>query len=97
MKQNITIYINKIPLRFTIDPSEEQIYREAANAVNQTYESMKSRFQTIRNDDLWMYVALQMATNWRRETNNNQLQPIVEKLKELDNKIVQHLDEGSVI
>ncbi len=92
MKQNITIYINKIPLRFTIEQQDEPIYREAAVAVNQTYESMKTRFQGGRAEDLWMYVALQMATNWRRQANNNAIKPIIDKLTELDNKIVRQLD-----
>ena len=47
--------------------------------------------QSTSAELLWVYVALDMAVNFSAEVHANRLEPIDEKIKELNNKILQQL------
>jgi hypothetical protein len=49
--------------------------------------------QTSSAEQLWVYVALDMAVNFCADAHANRLQPINEKIKELNNKILQQLNK----
>jgi hypothetical protein len=49
--------------------------------------------QTTSAEQLWVYVALDVAVNLCADAHANRLQPIDEKIKELNNKIIKQLNK----
>jgi cell division protein ZapA (FtsZ GTPase activity inhibitor) len=92
-KQHITLHLDAHNISINVPADQEHLYRKAANILNDKYSSYQKRMQTSSAEQLWVYVALDMAVNFCADAHANRLQPINEKIKELNNKILQQLNK----
>ena len=67
------------------------MYRDAAKILNEKYRHYQKKMQTSSAEQLWVYVALDMAVNLCAESHAQRLQPIDEKVQELNKIILQQL------
>ena len=90
-KQNITLRIDCYTIPLQVELEEEQIWREAAVLLNNTYRKYAAAYQNrpIPIEKLWIYTALEIAATKQRDDHGKALQPVIEKLKELNDKITQ--------
>ena len=91
-KQHITLRLDAHSISINVPADNEHLYRKAASILNEKYRSYQRRMQTTSAEQLWVYVALDVAVNFCADAHANRLQPVDEKIKELNNKILQQLN-----
>ncbi|MBO7299036.1 MAG: cell division protein ZapA [Kiritimatiellae bacterium] len=92
-KQHITLRLDAHQVSINVPAHQEHLYRLAAKALNEKYHHYQRKMQTSSAEQLWVYVALDMAVNLQAESHVNRMQPIEEKIKELNNIILQQLNK----
>ncbi|MBR1922883.1 MAG: cell division protein ZapA [Paludibacteraceae bacterium] len=92
-KQHITLTLDTHRLAFDIDPEKEPNYRQAAQQLNHYFQSYRRQMPKATTDLLWAYVALQMAVNLYNDAREKQLQPIEDKLHELNQLILNNIQQ----
>jgi cell division protein ZapA (FtsZ GTPase activity inhibitor) len=90
-KQHITLQLDSHHISINVLAHQEHLYRDAAKILNEKYRHYQKKMQTSSAEQLWVYVALDMAVNLCAETHAQRLQPIDEKLQELNKIILQQL------
>ena len=90
-KQHITLNLDSHHISINVLAHQEHLYRDAAKILNEKYRHYQKKMQTSSAEQLWVYVALDMAVNLCAETHAQRLQPIDEKVQELNKIILQQL------
>ena len=90
-KQHITLQLDAHHISINVLAHQEHLYRDAAKILNEKYRHYQRKMQTSSAEQLWVYVALDMAVNLCAETHAQRLQPIDEKVQELNKIILQQL------
>ena len=90
-KQHITLQLDSHHISINVLAQQEHLYRDAAKILNEKYRHYQKKMQTSSAEQLWVYVALDMAVNLCAETHAQRLQPIDEKVQELNKIILQQL------
>lgn len=90
-KQHITLQLDSHHISINVWANQEHLYRDAAKILNEKYRHYQKKMQTSSAEQLWVYVALDMAVNLCAETHAQRLQPIDEKVQELNKIILQQL------
>ena len=90
-KQHITLQLDSHHISINVLAHQEHLYRNAAKILNEKYRHYQKKMQTSSAEQLWVYVALDMAVNLCAETHAQRLQPVDEKLQELNKIILQQL------
>ena len=90
-KQHITLQLDSHHISINVLAHQEHLYRDAAKILNEKYRHYQKKMQTSSAEQLWVYVALDMAVNLCAETHAQRLQPVDEKLQELNKIILQQL------
>ena len=90
-KQHITLQLDSHHISINVLAHQEYLYRDAAKILNEKYRHYQKKMQTSSAEQLWVYVALDMAVNLCAETHAQRLQPIDEKVQELNKIILQQL------
>ena len=90
-KQHITLQLDSHHISINVLAHQEHLYRDAAKILNEKYRHYQKKMQTSSVEQLWVYVALDMAVNLCAETHAQRLQPVDEKLQELNKIILQQL------
>ena len=88
-KQHITLQLDSHKLAFDIVPC----YRQAAQQINRYFQIYQKQMPRATTELLWAYVALQMAVNLYDDDREKSLQPIEEKLEELNQLILQNIQQ----
>lgn len=91
-KQHITLQLDAHHLSLNVLPDKEHLYRKAAEIINERYKHYQKIAPNRSAEQLWVYVALDMAVNLSADAHANRLQPIDEKLQELNKLILQHIN-----
>ena len=92
-KQHITLQLDSHKLAFDIVPEKEPCYRQAAQQINRYFQIYQKQMPRATTELLWAYVALQMAVNLYDDAREKSLQPIEEKLEELNQLILQNIQQ----
>ena len=92
-KQNIHLQLDVHHLSLTIDRDLEPFYREGAKLLNQRFLYYRRVMPKATSEQLWMYVALQLAVNWRSDVNAKDIAPIAQQLAALDQQIKSALNK----
>ncbi len=92
-KQNITLVLDWHRIPLCVDRADEQVYREAAKMLNTLYEKYEKRFPQKSPEELWMYVALSVARDLKQDTRDKNLQPVMEKVAEMNKELQQFLEQ----
>lgn len=90
-KQHITLQLDAHRISLNIPADKEILYRNAAEMLNQRYRNYQRQLPTKSAEQLWVYVALDMAVNLHANAHANRLQPIEEKIQELNTRILNEL------
>ena len=90
-KQHITLQLDAHHISINVLAHQEHLYRDAAKILNEKYRHYQRKMQTSSAEQLWVYVALDMAVNLCVESHAQRLQPIDEKVQELNKIILQQL------
>jgi cell division protein ZapA (FtsZ GTPase activity inhibitor) len=88
-KQHITLQLDSHHISINVQANQEHLYRDAAKILNEKYRHYQRKMQTSSAEQLWVYVALDMAVNLCAEAHTHNLQPVDEKIKEINNLITQ--------
>lgn len=91
-KQHITLQLDCHSIGLTVDREAEPMYREAGQRLNQKFEQYKRQYPHLSAEQVWAYVALAMAVNFQSDVREKNIQPIIEKIKELNILIQENLN-----
>ena len=90
-KQHITLQLDAHHISLNVQADKEHLYRKAAEMINERYRFYQKMAPNRSAEQLWVYVALDMAVNLSADAHANRLQPIDEKIQELNKIILQHI------
>lgn len=90
-KQNITLKLVSHTVALCVPREQEPIYREAAERINASYKKYSGLYPKLPIENIWVYVALEMAVNFQSDVRDKNIQPILDKIKELNELITSHL------
>ncbi len=94
-KQNITLVLDWHRIPLCVNREEEQVYREAADVLNTTYKRYQQRFPQKSAEELWIYTALSVACDLKRDVRDKNLQPVMEKVAELNAELGEFLKQDN--
>ena len=90
-KQHITLQLDAHHISLNVQADKEHLYRKAAEMINERYRYYQRIAPTRSAEQIWVYVALDMAVNLQADVHAHRLEPIDEKIQELNKIILQHL------
>ena len=90
-KQHITLQLDAHHISLNVQADKEHLYRKAADMINERYRHYQKLAPNKSAEQLWVYVALDMAVNLQADAHAHRLQPIYEKVHELNKIILQHI------
>ncbi|MBR6017256.1 MAG: cell division protein ZapA [Paludibacteraceae bacterium] len=93
-KLNIHLQLDTHSVSLSIDREQEQFYREGAKLLNQRYQYFRKVMPQATTEQLWMYVALQLAVNWRSDAHEKDLRPVEQELAALNQLVMQRLAQS---
>ncbi len=91
--QRINLKIAAYTVPLDVPRDKEEIYRKAAVILNERYNLYLRQRPNASVEQLWMYVALEMAVNLNADARDKAIQPIEEKINEINNKVLLTLNE----
>ena len=90
-KQHITLQLDAHHISLNVPADKEHLYRKAAEKINERYRYYQRLAPNRSADQSWVYVALDMAVNLSADAHANRLQPIEQKIQELNKIILQYI------
>jgi hypothetical protein len=90
-KQHITLQLDAHHISHNVPADKEHLYRKAAEKINERYRYYQRLVPNRSAEQLWVYVALDVAVNLQADAHAHRLQPIDEKIQELNQIILQHI------
>ncbi len=83
----INILLNGVRMPLNIRREDEEIYRNAEKLVNKYLEQYRSRFSQRSMAEILTIVAYQIATIASRQEMNDSVEPLAEKIMELNKEL----------
>lgn len=96
-KQHITLQLDAHHISLNVPADDEILYRQAAEMLNQRYRTYVRKMPHQSAEQVWVYVALDMAVNLQINANAHSLQPVEEKINELNKLILSELNKQNNI
>lgn len=93
-KQRITLQIGAHKIVLNINPEQEPFYRDAAVRLSEQYQQYARRFPNLPVEQIWIYVALSMAVNLQSDARDKNIEPLMEKIRELNQLIEKTLNNA---
>jgi hypothetical protein len=90
-KQHITLHLDAHNISINVPADQEHLYRKAAEKINERYRYYQRLAPNRSAEQIWVYVALDMAVNLSADAHANRLQPIDQKIQELNKIILQYI------
>lgn len=89
IKVNINLQLDAHHISLKVPIDKEVLYRNAAEKINERYRHYCKLFPNQSAEKIWVYVALDMAVNLQADAHAHRLQPIDEKIQELNQMIIK--------
>ena len=89
-KQNITLRIDCHEVKLLVERDKEEVYRKAALTLNETYQRYQQTYPQLSVEKLWVYTALEVAVNLHSDIRDKDLQPLLDKIKQLNDLIIHN-------
>lgn len=83
----INILLNGVRMPLNIRREDEEIYRNAEKLVNKYLEQYRKKFSQRSMEEILTIVAYQIAVIASRQEINENIDPLAEKIKELNNEL----------
>lgn len=90
-KQNITLQLDTFRFAFKVEREKESVYRRAAEICNSSFQSYRKAMPKATTEMLWAYVALQMGCNLCDDAREKNLQPVEERINQINQLIQTHI------
>lgn len=87
-KQHINLQLDAHHISLNVLADKEVLYRNAGEKVNERYRHYCKLLPNQSAEKIWVYVALDMAVNLQADAHAHRLEPIEEKLQELNQQIL---------
>ena len=68
-KQHITLQLDSHHISINVPAHQEHLYRDAAKILNEKYRHYQRKMQTSSAEQLWVYVALDLAVNLQADAH----------------------------
>lgn len=94
-KQHITLQLDAHHISLNVPASKEEVYRAAGETLNKRYRYYQHRMPTHSAEQVWVYVALEMAVNLNANAFAHRLQPVDEKLQALNELLSRTLQQDN--
>jgi cell division protein ZapA (FtsZ GTPase activity inhibitor) len=91
---NITLQLGDHTMRFPVAWNEEKYYREAAAQLNKRFQYYSSGMKSKSAEQIWVYVALEAAVNLQRENAKYDIEPVVERINNINKTILSALTDN---
>ena len=91
-KQHINLQLDAHHNSLNVIADKEVLYRNAAEQINERYRHYRRLLPTQSAEQIWVYVALEMAVNLQADAHAHRLQPIDEKIQELNQLILNTIN-----
>lgn len=92
-KQNITLVLDTFRFAFKVERDKEAVYRRAAELCNSSFQSYRKAMPKATTEMLWAYVALQMGCNLCNDAREKDLQPIENRINQINQLIQTHTNQ----
>ncbi len=96
-KQHITLQLDAHHISLNVVADKEVLYRNAAEQINERYRHYRKMLPTHSAEQIWVYVALETAVNLQADAHAHRLQPIEEKIQELNQLILNTLQNNKLL
>ena len=83
--------IDGYPIRLHIARKDEEIYRNAENDIKDIYNKLNQRYPDKSVVELWLLTAFQIAVAINRQQKVENINPLAQKIEELEEQIDQLL------
>lgn len=83
----VRLHIGPHHFELMVPAEQEQIYRASAVQLNDRYNHYKNALPSASAEQIWVYVALESTVNLRSDVRQKALEPIEEKISELNELI----------
>lgn len=90
-KFNINMRIDGYPVRLHIARKDEEIYRNAERDIKDIYKKLNESYPNKSVVELWLLTALQVAVTINRQQKVENINPLAQKIEELEQQIDQLL------
>lgn len=90
-KFNINMRIDGYPIRLHIARKDEEIYRNAEKDIKDIYNKLNQRYPDKSVVELWLLTAFQIAVAINRQQKVENINPLAQKIEELEEQIDQLL------
>ncbi|MEE0922635.1 MAG: cell division protein ZapA [Paludibacteraceae bacterium] len=94
-KQHITLQLDAHHISLNVLADKEALYRNAAEQINNRYRHYRKLLPNQSAEQIWVYVALEMAVNLQADAHAHRLQPIEEKVQELNQLILKTIQTNN--
>lgn len=95
-KQHITLQLDAHHISLNVLADKEVLYRNAAEQINERYRHYRKLLPNQSAEQIWVYVALEMAVNLQADAHAHRLQPVEEKIQELNQLIINTLQNNKL-
>ena len=93
-KQNITLKLDIHTITLSVDPDKEEFYRLAGAWLNKRDQLYQAAYRNDSPEKLWLKVALEAAVGLHADARQKALEPIEQKIQELNKIILQKLNSN---
>lgn len=93
-KQNITLKLDIHTITLAVDPEKEEFYRQAGVWLNKRYQLYQAAYRNDSPEKLWLKVALEAAVGLHADVREKSLEPVEQKIQELNKIILEKLNEN---
>ena len=94
-KININLQLDAHHISLNVLADKEALYRNAAEQINNRYRHYRKLLPNQSAEQIWVYVALEMAVNLQADAHAHRLQPIEEKVQELNQLILKTIQTNN--
>ena len=93
-KQHITLQLDAHHSSLNVLADKEALYRNAAEQINERHRHYRRLLPNQSVEQIWVYVALEMAVNLQADAHAHRLKPVDEKVQELNQLILNTLNNN---
>ena len=93
-KQHITLQLDAHHISLNVYADKEPLYRDAAEQLNERYRHYRRLWPNKSAEQVWVYVALEMAVNLQADAHAHRIQPVDDKIQELNQLIINILQNN---
>ena len=94
-KININLQLDAHHVSLRVPMDKEVLYRNAGEMINERYRYYCQLLPNQSAEKIWVYVALDMAVNLQADAHAHRLQPIDEKIQELNQLILKTIQKNN--